>query len=358
MNVYKCLICGEIYTSLRDIEWHVETEHWIEAEEQGVSNCYEIIPKEELEAQLETLKTIEKKLMTLAKEKKEEYPKPYKYQGKYYYPYYGQVYRSQDKSLFLCLEHQFVTSSASEMLKHLLKEHGQKEGKEFGKQVCAEIVLDRIRNKFGSTERISPEDLRRYAEEELKEIFMLKELTTPTKSKALLGYASEKIGRLKEFLTNERVEICPVCNRDSWSTFSDPAYQYKAREVLTEIAKNTKTWKRCQKDREEALSDYKKPIPRLQDYAKNLVYSATIDSKRVKVPIHKVIHLSLEHPKVLERLLAERVIDSKDIMKLHSAIHERKSEEKLRQHFRVTNVENRLSPEERLRYRWLKGEGN
>lgn len=353
MNVYKCLICGEIYTFLRDIEWHIETEHWIEAEEQGVSNCYEIIPKEELEAQLRALKTIERRLMTLAKEEKEEYPKPYKYQGKYYYPYYGQVYRSQDKSLFLCLEHQFVTNSPREMLMHLLKEHSEKEGKEFGIQVCSEMILNRIRNKYGSTERISEEDLGRYAKEELKEIFMLKELTTPTKSKALLGYANEKVERLKEFLTNEEVDLCPVCHRDSWSTFSNPVYEYKAKEVLAKVVKNTRTWKKYQRARNEALSDIKKAMPRLQDYLKDLGYRPKINGQRVFVPIHKVIHLSLEHPKVLERLLAEKVIESTKIMKLHSAIHEKKSQEKLSQVFRVIPVEERLTKGEKAFKKWL-----
>ena len=186
---------------------------------------------------------------------------------------------------------------------------------------------------------------------------MLKELTHPMKSKALLGYTDEKIRRLEEFLTNEKVDLCPICNRDSWLTFSDPKYEAKAKEVLNQVAKNTKTWKRFQRAREEALSDYKKPMPRLQDYAKNLIYTVTIDNKRVKVPVHKIIHLSLVHPRVLERLITEKLIQCSKIAKLHSAIHEKKSQEKLSQVFRVIPVEERLPKHLKGFKKWLE-EGN
>jgi predicted DCC family thiol-disulfide oxidoreductase YuxK len=273
----KCLICGGIYPE-DEITFHLESNanHWNTVEERGIWNCFEY-----LERSGETLASTEWS---------DYYEKALPYYG------YIRMLKKEDKVVYQCTLHQepILFDDATEMIEHCLKDHVYNE--DTGgiiKHRMKEVILHNIRVKKGSTQRITEEDLEKYADEELKKLSIERELTGKQQSHAFDGYVEDQFSRLTAFIQNKD-SICPLCNHDiDFMNLSDRE-KYIANKVIQGLKAGMKNLSK------EDEKDFNKLVKRK--------YQGKIFDKNADLCLKCLLHLHTAHLTMLNRLVSENVL--------------------------------------------------
>lgn len=345
VNLYKCKLCSEIHSSIDSIEYHLENEHSEELEDLGLSvaECYEIIDHEELEKQVQTLRRIEQRIVNLNQEYPTyQYPYPKK-KGYQYYPYYKYVYyyypKGKKEKVFVCTVHNFETDSPKEMIAHILKYH-KEDAEEFMLKRASEIVLNRIRRKFGSTEHISPEQLKKLAREELKEVFILNELKSPQVSQAFHSWVEDRYEKLGQFVTGES-SLCPLCNFEMEHLTMEESEKYIANQVLEKL----KQWMTTLSKEDE--KDFNKLVKRK--------YEGQWLDKKVSLCLRNTLHLYTRHRPHFDTLFSKGILKGKLVKFLVLEKWKDKGKEKmnLSDILKAKSPEERMTKEEKVFKEWL-----
>jgi len=346
MNLFKCKLCGEIFNNLDDVEYHIDTEHEEELEDLGLSvaECYEIVDYGELQRQIQTLKRIENRIVNL---NQDSYPQYYKYpypkkKGYQYYPYWKYIYyyypKGKREKVFICTVHNFETNDPREMLKHILKYH-REDAEEYMEHRASEIVLNRIRKKFGSTEHLTPEQLRRLARKELEEVFIKEELKSPQVSTAFFGWVEDRYERLSQFLTGKS-DLCPLCNHEMEHLSMEEQEKYIANQVIKRLKKGMKLSKGDEKSFNKLV---------------NRTYKGKWLDKEVSLSLRNVLHLYTRHRPHFETLFSKNILggDLVKFLALEKWKDKSKTKMTLSDILEVKSPEDRMTTKERAYLEWL-----
>lgn len=282
----KCLICGGIY-DFDEITFHLETFHNKEVEEKGLWECFEFLGASREQENLEAKEWSDFPRGTVITQE------PIKYQ----LPYYGYIKRRKGKKgevYYYCTLCDKEFEDADNMLTHCLEMHGEHPDT-YGilKERTKELVLKQIREKHGSTERINPEQLEKYATEVLKERNILEELTTVSKT-TLNGYSADLFERIFEFLTREN-DVCPLCSVsiDYMALANQEIY------VANQVVKSLKAGMLSLKEEDE--KSFNKVVERY--------YEGKILGKPRDFYLKAVLHLHTAHPRILKNLVKNKIIE-------------------------------------------------
>lgn len=346
MNIYRCKLCNEIHTSLEDVEYHIETEHQEELEDLGLSvaECYEIVDYNELQRQIQTLRRIEQRIVNLNEETQQYYyPYPYpKKKGAQYYPYYKYIYyyypKGKKEKVFICTVHNFETDSPKEMIAHILKYH-KEDAEEFMLHRASEIVLNRIRKKFGSTEHISPEQLKRLARKELEEVFIKEELKSPQVSTAFYGWVEDRYEKLSRFVTGES-NLCSLCNFEMEHLSMEEQEKFIANQVIQRLKKGMKLSKGDEKDFNKLV---------------NRKYKGQWLNKEVSLSLRNVLHLYTKHRPHFDTLFEKGILkgDLVKFLALEKWRDKSKTKMTLSDILEAKSPKDRMSKSERVYLEWL-----
>jgi len=323
-GLWRCKICGAIFNTFEEAEFHLEHTDSIHARwvyEKGTWECLEEIKPENLANY------------------KYKYP---------YYPYYKapkdfpvkvteNIYSNKEGSRFFDVISK-KEYSGDKLIDFLKKEGRDKELKEFLKWKV-KLHFKRIASMTGIT--ITDEQLEKMTETEILAQMYREYFTHEDKRERLGLYALKGIEETYQFLNGER-DICKYChmNEDSWLLSSE----YERNRILEQ----TKIKAKDNKELRELLS--KRGF--------HFIYN----DKKGFMPMKVFLHLCTDHYERLKKMIqSKRLTFTKEgvneyVLSKKWAQKGKRSKQTLSDTFRVPRVEEKLCPKEKLIHQWLKGE--
>jgi len=327
-KLYKCRICGALFDTFEECEFHIEhydALHEHELEKNGLWNLIEEVEPQDLSYKYYP-----------------NYP-GYKYPYKDEYPIQitNNIFTNQEKTKFYDTVSKKVYN-ADELIRFLKEKGRLEELKEFLKWKI-KTGYERIAKITGVVMR--EEDLEKMSEKELLSRMLYEYFTHKDKRERLGLYVLESLRKTKDFLSGKS-EICPFCNLSVSNTFLTK--KFEANRIMRDLnLDKTELYQKFLKSKGKI---------KLQDVLKKLGYKGKYEGEPIFLSLGTLIHLALDHKERFQRLLNEGKlrIDKRAVNNYFKFRRwEKKRSNKALMKLGNSEIEEKLSPSERLLKKWL-----
>ncbi len=292
-TTYRCLVCSDEFESREETEFHIE--HGDEAHQAMLNKVDLPILIQERTVDEENLSDKQVQI-TIEEASIPRYNlgKPFEWvdDKKLPYPSYPYYFLS-DTSEYACLastHEPFKTSDLKAWLSHLMANHSEDMKGWLHNHLKASLVK-RIRHERGSSERLSDEDLERMATEELDELMITAELTSPEQPERMSGIIDARNSKIAEFLQG-KLSYCPVCGLTGENLSANDREAYYEKLILEGLKPKMNL---SGKEKYDALT--------------RRLYGGTINNQAVSLCLKCNMHLHLRHEQTYLGLLQSKTLD-------------------------------------------------